>query len=336
MENIEIKNLLKDANKIEIENIDTYLKERGVIIQVSFGGGRNAYKISPKAFGVKEETLSKESHEFLDEHFRNGSVTFIPNKKYKELRAIESRVKKKLREISIGYNNTFVPLKSFKEFAQYFDKAKKEYLEIGEELSEEYSNMLNRFKEIINKSIIDLNAYEAEKEYEKIMAEIPSADNFKNSFKADMIISLFPTMQNFDGVEDSLQKKLKEQYQEIGERLISESTVSLIDEGTTALISVLKSNRDNGEIHYKTIEKLKNSVKRLGEKNIFGNEKIEKIRFNIKNILKMDKDTILENCEKLLSELYVYSKELKIDEEIDLKGCPLTKKELEMIYELYE
>ena len=33
---------------------------------------------------------------------------------------------------------------------------------------------------------------------------------------------------------------LKEQYQEIGERLISESTVSLIDEGTTALISVLK------------------------------------------------------------------------------------------------
>ena len=43
----------------------------------------------------------------------------------------------------------------------------------------------------------------------------------------------------------------------------------------------------------------------------------------------------IENSEILIAELYMYAKELNVENKVDLKECPLTTKELETIYELY-
>ena len=329
-----VENLLKDTD-VKIENIDTCLKEQGIIVTVSFGGGRNAYKISPKAFGVKEEELSEESQEFLEKHVRNGSVTFIPKDKYKKLRAIESRTKKKLTELSIGYNNSFMPINSFTEYAKYFNEAKKEYLQIGEELSTEYSKMLNRFKEIVEKSIEDLDAYAAEEEYNRIMQEIPTKEAFKNSFKAEMSISLFPTMKDMEGLDDEIQKHMKEQYEEMGKNLVGDTTVNIINEAFSSLISIFNSDKERGKLHHKIIEGLTNSTKRMAEKNILGNERLDKVRTEMQELLAVDIDIAIEKAEVLLAELYVYAKGLKIQDKVNLKNCPLTAKELETIYKLY-
>lgn len=329
------KKALKDSN-VKVEDIGLLLRKEGIIVRLHFSGGKNSYSISHKALGVKNVDLSENSKEFISRHFKNGSVTIVPKNESKRLRAIEARTRKKLRELSSGtvFENTYLTKISFYEFLDYFEKAKNEYLELRDHLIENFEVMIERFKEIVKSSIEDLDAYDSEAEYERIMMALPTKDIFKNSFKMEMVKTYFPTMSDLNGLDDVIQRELKEQYEELGSELVISSTTNILNDAFSALVSVFNSGTENGIVHGRTIMGLNNSIKRIKEKNIFGNGKIEQIKESMTKLTNSGFDDLIEGTEILLADIHIYSKELDIEKEIDKSNCPLTNNELEFIYSL--
>lgn len=333
-----IKKILGENTNISVENINKYISQQGVVVRISIGGGNNSYRISPKIYGIKEDKLIEEGNikEFFDDHVRNGSIVFVP-KHYKEkLNSIESKIRGKVRELSIGYNNSFIPISSYPEFIEYFENCREEFFEVRDELVEKYSFMCHRFINIARKSLEDLDAKDAREELEKIISKLPSKEKFSDSFRFDKEVSAFPIEENitlFDNEE--IIEEIKKTTEKTSNNLIIDSTINIINEGMTSLSAVIKSAIDSGKIHQRSMYGLKNSIKKMGVKNIFANPKLDKIKSEMSEIPLTDDDSAVELAEKLLAELYNYSVELGIENEIDLEGCLLSRKRLMEIYEFY-
>lgn len=337
MINENITKLLGDV-KVGIEDINKYITQQGVVVRVSVGGGRNSYHISPKIYGIKENKLTDEGKEFMDEHIRNGSIVFIPKNYEKKLRAIESKLKKQLRELSVGYDNTFLPLTSYTEFKEYFDKCKSEYFQIRDELVERYSSMHERFITIAKQSLKDLEAYNAENELQNIINKLPNKEEFKNSFKMKITVSAFPTIENIDMFDENIQEDIMAMSKRDTDDLVKDATVSVINEGVMSLSSVIKNGSENDRIHQRVLYGLKNGIERMSTKNIFANQKLESMRDEMIELSKKendDVDSIVEFAERILANLYNYAIELKISNDINLKNCPFSKEKLISVYELY-
>lgn len=327
---------LKDTN-VKVQDLGLLFKEKGVIVMLTFRGGQRTYTISPKAFGVKREKLSEESKEFLDKHVKNGSVTFLSKDEWKKLQAIKAKTRKRLEELSIGevLGNNYLTIESFIEFEKYFNNSRKEYMEIRDNLVERYDEMVLRFREIVENSISDMEANAARAEYERIISKLPSKKEFAESFTAEMHCFGMPTLEDLDKVDERIRGKLSEQYRKIGESLVADTTVSIINEAIAALSSVIRSGENNGRFHPKVIDKINNSVKRMTENNIFGNPKLDSLKSRMQNLLNLDSDSAVELSERLLVEAYNYSIELGLEEKVALEDCPFTREELVSMHQMY-
>lgn len=310
-------------------NINKYLQTQGVIVRVSVGGGRNSYYISPKIYGIVQDKLSEDSNEFLGQHVKDGRISLLPKEDEKRFRAIESRVKKKLRETAIGYGDSFVPMTSFPEFKEYFEKNRDEFFEIRDSIVARYDVMKHRFAEIARNTLKELGAVDGEKELEDILKRLPSKEGFAQSFRMDMMVTAFPTTENLDMFDEDIRKEILGGTKQDESNLILESVVATINEGFTVLSSVIRSVAESGKLHSRVILGVKNGVKRMGQKNIAGNEKMDSMRAEIESILTKDSDDAAGACEFLISEIYKYAKEIGVDDRIDLQGCPFTVGELE-------
>lgn len=327
---------LKDTN-VKVQDLGLLFKEKGVIVMLTFRGGQRTYTISPKAFGVKRERLSEESKEFLDKHVKNGSVTFIGKDDWKKIQSIKTKTWKQINKLAAGeiLGNYYLTIESFLTFEKYFNKVKKEYMELRDSLVERYDEMLSRFKEIIRCSISDMEAHAAKAEYERIMNKLPSKKEFEESFSVEMHCFGMPTLEDLDKVDERIRGKLSEQYRKIGESLVADTTVSIINEAIAALSSVIRSGENNGRFHPKVVDKINNSVKRMTENNIFGNPKLDSLKSRMQNLLNLDSDSAIELSERLLVEAYNYSIELGLEEKVALEDCPFTREELVSMHQMY-
>lgn len=330
-----IENLLGEEISVEVEEIDKYITQQGVIVRFSVGGGRNSYYVSSKIYGVNESELSDDSKEFMGEHMRDGRISFVPRAYEKKLRAIESRLKKKLREMAIGYEGSFIPLNSYPDLKEHYEECRKEYFEIRDELVERYPDMFRRFVQIAKQSLKELDAQDAEKELMSVIDKIPNQEKFKESFRMDMRVSAFPVSENLDMFSPEIQEDIVSGSQKNSEQLILEATISVINEGFSSLSSVLRSGIKNGRIHQRVLYGLRNGANRMAEKNIFANPTLSKIRDEISLIPDLNADSAIETSERLLAKLYNYAIELRIDEEVNTGNCPLTPDELIALYEIY-
>lgn len=330
-----IERIMKDSN-VQVANIASLLRVEGIMVKLHFTGGKNSYTISHKALGVKNGALSDNSKEFLSSHMGKNTVSVISKKDSNKLRAIEARTRKKLSEMATGvvFDNIYLAKETYYDFLDYFEKTKKEYLEVRDYLVDNYSSIVARFREIVLSSIDDLDAKDAVAEYDKIMSEIPSQENFKDSFNMKMSVQYFPTMTNMDDLDEAMRETLTKEYQELGENIAVSSVTNILNDIFSTVNSVYTSNKEVGKLHHKIADRIKNLVKKNREKNIFGNKKIEEFTLEVEGMLQMDYDMALEESEVLLAEVYAYSKELGLEEKINIRSCPLTRKELEDIYDL--
>lgn len=332
-----VEHYLKDTN-VKVDDLGLLFRQKGVIVLLTFKGGQRTYTISPKAFGVRREKLSEESKEFLDKHVKNGSVTFINKDEWKKIQSIKAKTWKQINKLSSGeiLGNYYLTTESFMEFQKYFSDIKKEYMELRDSLVERYDEMLSRFKEIIRCSISDMEAQAAEKEYERIMNKLPSKKEFEESFSVEMYCLGMPTIEDLDCVDEKVKEILTKQYKEIGESLVADTTVFVINEAISCFNSIIKSNEtSSGKLHPKIIEKIQNTIKRMQENNIFGNQKLDIIKSKIEKLLSLDAENAKEDAERLLAETFYYSIELGLDEKVVLNECPFNRTELISIYNLY-
>lgn len=327
--------VLKEST-IEIEDYNSFISKKGVVVKIEITGGRNSYFITPKIYGVKNERLTEGSREFLGQHMNNGRVQLIPRELGNQLRSKESMLKKRLSEIAIGYNNSFVPIESFKEYEEFFEKVKDEYMEIRDNLVANFPDIVERFITIARDTMIDLDAEDAEAEISEIISKLPNVNDFHDSFRVNMTVSAFPNAANIDMFDESIRDKILGSVKQADEDMIRSSFVSSIDEGISALSSVLNSDVNRPTLHPKVQLKINNSIKSMKEKNIFANERIEEYASSIHSILSLKIEEAIGKAEEIISSLYFYSTELGVEEDVNLKDCPLSREMLLDLNEMYK
>ena len=320
---------------VKVEDYNSYISKQGVIVKLEVTGGRNSYFISPKIYGVKNDMLSDGSKTFIGQHMKDGRVRLIPKELENQLRSKETMLKKKLSEIVIGYNNSFVPIESFKKFEVFFENIKDEYFAIRDTLVDEYEALKSSFIKVTENMISDLNATEAQAEVNQIIKKLPTKEEFYNSFKIEMKVSAFPNVANLDMFDDTIKDRILNSVRDADNSMIKSSITSSINEGVKALISILNGDMNRTNIHPKIKEGIINATERMAEKNIFANPKVYGYIDNIKGILSLNLIEAIAEAEIVLSSLYYYSTELKLEGELDLGKCPLTKQQLLGLYEMY-
>ena len=323
-----LQNELKGKDiELDANTIGSFINRKGVIVKAVVRGGKNSYIVTPKIYGVKDELLTQASKTFLDEYNKNGRITFIPKEDEdgKKIRSIEAKLRKKIKSLAVGFDDSFIPNDSFDELQNYFLNCKEEFEETRDKLVNKYSEMFSRFVEVTENSLDDFNATEGKEELSRIIESLPNEEEFKESFEIGLYVSEFPSLDisNLHLQEDVIKE------------MVNASLTKIIDDAIESLSALLRGGADEGRIHPKILSGVKNSTERMKKANIFGNQMLNEIRLQMKEIQTMDADESIEVSERLIANLYHYAKEVGLDKNINLKPCLFSKEELDDIYDMY-
>lgn len=331
-----LENIKGEGIDVGVENIAQYIKTQGVVVKVHIGGGRKEFNISSKIYGVNEANLGEEAKEFMQKHVKKGKVSFLPDHYEGKLKKIDARLRKKKRELAIGYEDSFMTIPIFKEFKEYFEECAVEYMELRDEILGEYEGLVKRFKEITEISLKELNSLDREMEYSRIMSCIPGKEYYKNSFYINLNVRAFPIMENMDAFDNEIREQIADGLQEDTINVLYEGIGRTLSDAFVAVSNIL-AGCDNGKVHHKTLEGVRNSIRRVGLKNIFCNQKIDEVKEDMQTLLSKqgDVDQLTELAEFILAKIYCYAMELKIVHYIDTSKCILSPSELIEIFEDY-
>lgn len=331
-----IEDLKGEGVEVGVENIAKYIKTQGVVVKVHIGGGRKEFNVSTKIYGVNESKLGTETKEFVSEHMKKGKITFLPANYEGQIRKIDARLRKKKRELAIGYEDSFMTIPIFKEFKTYFEECAVEYMQLRDKIVAEYDQLVKRFSQLTMVSLKELKTIDCEKEYERIMSYIPDKKYYENSFYINLSVRAFPIMENMDIFETDIRRQIEDGLEEDTINILYEAIGRTLSDAFVAVSSLLVGI-DKGSIHHKTIDGVRNSIRRLGLKNIFANKKIEEVKLDMQKILSVqtDIDKVSEIAEYVLAKIYCYAIELNIVKYIDMSKCLLSISELIEIYRDY-
>ncbi len=331
-----IQEMQEQGIDVDIENLAQYIRKQGLIVKVHVGGGKSVYELSPKVYGIDENNLGSETKELFSQHVKKSKISFLPMNYSKKLENLESNLRMQCRRNCIGYDNSFMPMETYKEFAEFFKETQKEYMAVRDEIMDKYDLLVQRFKEITRVSLDELKAIDLEEEYHKIVDRFggnpgdPAYERFKerykNSFYMSLTVKAFPVSENLDMFEDDVKRQIQEGLSEETVQVLYEVLGNALNDAFSSVSKIINSAQKNdGKIAPRTLGSLEDVVKRLKQKNIFSNAKINSIINDIDVLTDIkDHDIILQNAEIILAKIYAYARELQIGYLINLKNSPLS------------
>lgn len=325
-----VNNLKNDGLVVGIEDLSSYIRKQGLIVEEHIGRRRNFIKVSPRIFGVDLTTKRDEVNEFFKEHIQMGRISFIPEAYEKKLVNIESSVRVSKKRNTIGYDSKFMTIDSYREFMAFVEQKKKEYLGVRDEIVTNWETILERFKNILEISLNDLGALDKEMAFSSIITKLPTKEEYGNSFYMSVGAKAFPVTENLEMFETDIQEQIKEGLNEETIRTMYEIIGHTLNDAFENVSKLVKSYAKNRTIAVRTLGGVKASAKRIGQKNIFHNKKVEEIRVAIWDMMKLSPmyEEMTEEAEVIMYLIYGYAKELYIEDMIELKDSPLSEDEL--------
>lgn len=327
---------------VGIEDLSSYIRKQGLIVEEHIGRKRNYIKVSPNLFGVDLSTKGTETNEFFKQHMQMGKIRFIPEQYETALVNIESAVRVHRKRNSIGYDHKFMTIDSYQTFMELVEKKKVEYFETRDKIVANWDTLIARFKEILWISLDELQAINKEKVFQTIISRLPSKEEYAESFYMTIGAKAFPVTENLTMFSDDIQAQINDGVNQETVQTMYDIIGNTLNDGFDVVSRVIKSIRkeDNSinKVARKTLGSLKTASKRIAQKNIFNNPKIEQIRVSISELQELysDPEIMCEEAEAIASMIYGYSKELELENKINLKVCPLSEDELLELFSMIE
>ena len=321
---------LKDEN-VTVENVDKYLQQQGVLVDVHVGRLRNKVDITPGMLGVDKDT-TEELSTFFNEYVKTGKICFIPMSYEKKFQSIETSLREKKREMAIGYDNKYMPIQTYKEYKIYMENKKAEYLNLKDEVLENWDSLIYSFKTTLENSLNEMNALDRVKITQKIFEKIPSKDTYGESFYVSTSLKAFPVMTNIDLFDESLNDELRESIQKQSVNSVYEILSNILSDAFSSVNKILVYYNKNRRLTEKQLTILRDLIPRISSKNIFKNVLVDEIIQDLNNIRSLsDFDDMAECCESVLARIYSFAKDIEVDVELDLSNSILSVDELEIL-----
>ena len=321
-------NKLQNISNLSEDELYSTLRTKGVLVKVHVYRSRNGVEVTPKMFGI-DESKSTELEEFTKEHLKNGFLNFLPN-----TYEIEAKVRMAKARMAIGYDGEYMTIDTYKEYKEYVAKACAEYLEVRDRILSNWDSIITNFKIIVKKSLEDMNSLNREVIYDTIVDRIPSKEEYAESFHMGITVREFPGM-NLSLFDDEVGEDMKESIKKESLNTVYDVLKSSLQDCFDISNQCLSSFHQHDRIANKTIGALKEAGKKITKKNIFGNEKIEKVVKLIDETSKLiDDEEIAEQCEIIAVLSYGYAGSLNL--KLNLKDSMLTENELQIMYTAYK
>ncbi|WCK57658.1 hypothetical protein PP175_26855 (plasmid) [Aneurinibacillus sp. Ricciae_BoGa-3] len=333
-----VAGLQKDGVSVGIEDLSSYLRTQGLIVQEHIGRKRNYVKVSPKLFGVDLTQKGTEVNEFFKQHMQMGKISFIPEEYEAKLVKIDNGVRMNRKRNAIGYDYKFMTLDSYNTFVEFVETKKKEYFETRDEILAKWDFLIERFKELLKNTLDDLQAIDKDKVFQTIMSRIPSKTEYADSFYMTVGAKAFPVTENLDMFSKDIQDQIKDGLNQDTVSTLYEIVGNTLNDAFENINKVLVAIQKNQKPGSKPLTAVKSSAKRIGQKNIFNNPKIEDIRKSMLAMLEFSPnyDFMSEEGEIITAVIYGYAKELEIEHTINLQSSPLSEEELLEMYDSLE
>ena len=333
------KELLKGlaGDNVSIENIDMYLQQQGVVVDVHVGRLRTKTTLNPKALGI-EVDKNEDLNNFFKDYIKKGKVCFIPEKYESKLQSIETSLRNQRKLMSIGLDGKYMPIEVYKNFKSYFLSKKKEYNEVMEEILLSWDLLMESFKMQLQSSLTLMSrskdgSYD-ESLFETIVSKIPTKAKYEASYYVDLTVKAFPVLTNLSLFDDTISDEIRESVRKESIDNIYEIMSTILSDLFENVNKVLLYYKDKDCITQKHINILKNLVPRIKSRNVLKNELIDKIVLSIEDILKLqDNDEIAERCEEVQAYIYGFAKEIEVESSLCLSNTAI---EEDVLLEMYE
>lgn len=337
-----LEGLKNDGLIVGIEDLSQYIRKQGVIVQESIGRKRNYITVSPKLFGVDLKTKGSETNEFFKQHMKMGQIRFLPDIYETKLVNLEVLVRQKRRTYALGYDDKFMTIETYKKFMELVETKKEEYLATRDEIVENWDSIISRFRTVLWSTLDELQSIEKEKVFNKVMNSLPSKEQYAESFYMDVNAKAFPVTENLEMFSEDIQEQIKDGLHQDTIETLYDIIGNTLDDGFDAVSRVIKSikKEDNliKKIAHKTLGSLIEAGKRIAEKNIFNNPKVESIRVSIVDLanLSINPEVMCEEAEAISAMIYGYARELGIENKINTSASPLSEIELLDLFDMLE
>lgn len=226
------------GESVSIENIDNYLQQQGVLVDVHVGRLRNKVDISPNMFGVDTEK-SEELATFFNDYVKTGKMCFIPMKYEKKFQSIETSLRTKKKEMALGYENKYMPIETYKEYKEYVETKRKEYLYVRDEIMLLWDALMDTFKYTVDCSLDEMNSLNKATLKKEIFSKIPSKETYGNSFYVETSLKAFPVMNNLDLFDDSIEDEIRESIQKDSINSVYEILANILSDAFESVNKVL-------------------------------------------------------------------------------------------------
>lgn len=334
MEDKKIKELLVGLEEnVEIENIDQYFQEQGVVVNVHVGRIRGNIELTPKTLGIN--LASKPVSDFFDNHVKNGSMSYIPLSLEKEMQKIENRIRMAKTRLSIGYYNSFMPTDTFKDFREQFMKAKEEYFSIRDYILDEWEQLKINFKKNLTLALSEMNPADQEKIFKAIMQKYPTKNEYASSFYMRLSIKAFPTMANISLLDEKLKEDVKESALQDNLKMVHEVLGICFNEIFQAANTVYKAYDKNRKLPNKTKGSLSNAIKSVKQKNLLKHPSVISLLNDMDTLYHTSDAEGIEIAESILARSYGEAADLGLVNYIDTRDCDLSQTDLEILYQAY-
>lgn len=327
-----IEGLRADGEDVTLENLDKYLQREGVLVRVHVGRIRGNMELTPELLGIdsQSETLS----DFFSHYAKNGSLSFIPLQYEKELKRVESRVRMMKTRLSIGYDNSYMPISTYRVFQGHLKTAQTEYDEVRDRIIGDWVGVVSRFEFTLDQALSSLNPKASEIIKRAIMKGIPSKQSYEESFYMKTSLRAFPVMESIDLQNEDLADEVKAGALQDNVKMVYEVLGGALAEAYETINTVYASFEKNRKVPPKTHGALKESVKRIKQRDLFKNAMVTTIVGEMDKLsMELLTGDVPEACENLLSKIYGYANEIGVTMYINMKGSMLEKSDLELMYQ---
>lgn len=334
--NKKTKEILNEIDEnVNVEDLGLLLRQSGLLVKVHVGRARGAKKVNLKALGIND----KEVLEFMKEYFKNGEFNYIGIRKNQDFAKVESNLRKELASRAIGYDGQFLTIEDYKEFKKIFEKEKVRYLEMRDNVYNDWDNIIGEFKTNLKDALFKLGCQDPNI-YQSILDSIPSQDKYRDSFYVSISLKAFPVLENANFFDPEIADLLEDTQQNELASCVNEVTGNVLGLAFKTLDNTLNKCSETGKVEYRTRNTLMTTSKKLTRRNIAGNQFI----FNV--AMEFDKchsllenkeyDDFLDVGEDVLIKIYGHLKELHLLEYINFKNTMYSEEELDLLYDIYK
>lgn len=327
-----IEGLRSDGEDVTLENLDKYLQREGVLVRVHVGRIRGNMELTPEILGI--DSQSESLSDFFSQYAKNGSLSFIPIQYEKELKRVESRLRMMKTRLSIGYDNSYMPIAIYRLFQTHLKTAQEEYAEVKDRILNDWGGVVARFEFTLNQALSSLNPTARDRIKKVIMEGIPSKESYEESFYMKTSLRAFPVMESIDLQNEDLADEVKAGAIQDNIKMVYEVLGGALGEAYETVNTVYASFEKNRRVPPKTHGALKESVKRIKNRDLFKNAMVTQIVSEMDTLsMELKTGDVPESCENLLSKIYGYANEIGVTMYIDMKGSMLDKDDLELMYQ---